>query len=372
MKQALWTLLIGLAVALAAAGTTASESPAPRPALWAVYYAWYETATGPHARWSQWSDDKTKALTPKPKSKAQPLIGYYDSDNPAVARWHVQLAKAAGMDAFLVSWWGATHISGTAFEKVILPVAVEEKFKVALCSELAQFHHDVNVLARQMAEVLARTKDSPAYLRVDGKPLVYLYQVPFDPKLTPQTFATLRRGVEARVGPVYWMMDKVTNANDRGMNFPDEWLKIPEIPMFGFYGTFSIRRIWQYTDLVPDYTRLVRQAHAAGKKTFLPAHPGHDNSGFRPNDFFVIPRDDGATLRGYLRAATDAGADAILLTSFNEWPETTVVEPSSSWADPYQYLRILAQWKGIAFKPPPLPEAPTSRKKPVSESSDKP
>jgi hypothetical protein len=33
---------------------------------------------------------------------------------------------------------------------------------------------------------------------------------------------------------------------------------------------------------------------------------------------------------GYLRAAIDAGADAILLTSFNEWPETTVAEPSSS------------------------------------------
>ena len=84
-----------------------------------------------------------------------------------------------------------------------------------------------------------------------------------------------------------------------------------------------------------------RQAHAAGKKVFLPAHPGHDNSGFRPNDFFVMPRDDGATLRGYLRAATDAGADAVLVTSFNEWPETTVVEPSSSWPDPYFYLKNL-------------------------------
>ena len=42
---------------------------------------------------------------------------------------------------------------------------------------------------------------------------------------------------------MYWMMDKVTNAGNRGLNFPDEWLKIPEIPLFGgFYGTFSIKR----------------------------------------------------------------------------------------------------------------------------------
>ena len=48
-------------------------------------------------------------------------------------------------------------------------------------------------------------------------------------------------------------------------------------------------------------------------------------------------------------------ADAILLTSFNEWPETTVVEPSSSWKDPYAYLKIVAEWRGIPFTPPPRP-----------------
>ena len=319
-----------------------------KPALWAVYYAWYQT----HGKSSMWTVDGTA----KPRSKAQPLIGYYDSDDPEVVRWHIRLAKAAGIDAFLVSWWGGANISGTAFETTILPIATEERFKVALCSELAQFHHDVRALARQTSDVLRRTKEGPAYLRVDGKPVIYLYQVPFAPKLTPETFGQLCRGVEAEVGPVYWMMDKVTNAGNRGLNLPDEWLKIPEIPLFGFYGTFSIKRVWKYEDLAPDYARLVQQAHAAGKKAFLPAHPGHDNSGFRPNDFFVIPRENDRTLRGYLRAATDAGADAVLLTSFNEWPETTVVEPSSSWSDPYDYLRILAEWKGIAFTAPPLPE----------------
>ena len=335
----------------------AAAPVATKPAVWAMYYAWYETATGPHRRWRHWSDDKTPAASPKPKSKAQPLVGYYDSDDPVVVRWHIQLAKAAGIDAFLVSWWGGANISGHAFEKVILPIAAKENFKVALCSELAQFHHDVKVLTRQTIEVLRQVKDSPGYLRVDGKPLVYLYQVPFAPKLTPATFDQLRRGVEAEVGPVYWMMDKVTNPGNRGMNFPEAWLKVSEIPLVGFYGTFSIKRIWKYEELAPDYARLAMQAHAAGKKVFLPVHPGHDNSGFRPNDNFVMPRDEGATLRGYLRAATDAAADVILLTSFNEWPETTVVEPSSSWKDPYLYLKIVAEWKGREFVRPAAPTA---------------
>ena len=326
-----------------------------RPALWAMYYAWYETAAGPHARWKQWSDDPTSVKNPMPKSRAQPLIGYYDSDNPEVTRWHMKLAKASGIDAFLVSWWGPANISGAAFEKVVLPVAAQENFKVAMCSELAQFHDDVKTVARQMAEVLRRTKDNPAYLHMNGKPVVYLYQVPFAPKLTTTTFIELRTLMEKEVGPVYWVMDKISNPNGAGLTIPDEWLEIPEIPMVGFYGTFSITRKYDYANLAPTYLHLAEQAHAVHKKIFLPVHPGHDNSAFRPDDHFVMPRENGKTLRGYLRAATEARADVVLLTSFNEWPETTVVEPSSSWADPYFYLKLLAKWKGVEFKTPPLP-----------------
>jgi hypothetical protein len=86
----------------------------------------------------------------------------------------------------------------------------------------------------------------------------------------------------------------------------------------------------------------------------LPVHPGHSNARYR-TDPYVMPRRDGQTLRDFLRAASDAGADAILLTSWNEWPETTVVEPSSTWADPYQDLRILADWKGLRFPDRPSP-----------------
>ena len=100
-------LLSGLAVASATAWSFAGElPPLGQPALWAVYYTWYQAATGTHGQWKTWIDETEKSPHPKPRSKAQPLIGYYDSDNPEVVRWHVRLAKAAGIDAFLVDWWG--------------------------------------------------------------------------------------------------------------------------------------------------------------------------------------------------------------------------------------------------------------------------
>ncbi|MBM3883440.1 MAG: hypothetical protein FJ387_27660 [Verrucomicrobia bacterium] len=58
-------------------------------------------------------------------------------------------AKAAGSEAFPVSWRGGANVSGRAFEQAILPVAAEQEFKVAVCSGLARFHHDAKPLRVQ-------------------------------------------------------------------------------------------------------------------------------------------------------------------------------------------------------------------------------
>ena len=46
-------------------------------------------------------------------AEAYPLAGVYDSDDPATVRRHIRLAKAAGIDGFLVDWWGpGIHAAG--------------------------------------------------------------------------------------------------------------------------------------------------------------------------------------------------------------------------------------------------------------------
>jgi hypothetical protein len=365
-----------IALFLTAGSTTGMALEDPRrPPVFAAYYVWYSTGPGPHGKWCSWGTpaqavdvngsrghDPSRFVTPGVRdisSAAYPLVGPYDSDDPEVVRWHIRLAKAAGIEAFLVSWWGPATwqavpgLTERAFEKVVLPIAEEEHFHVALIDETAQFNGDVGQVSRWAAEYLAKFKDSPAYLKIDGRPVYYLYQVCFNPKLKPAEARDLMRDVEAKVGRVYWMIDKISNADNR-LHLPEEWLNPPLGDAYVSYGTFSVFRQWRYEDLIDRYRNVVNQAHKAGLKMMMPAHPGHDNSRLR-NDPFVIPRDDGRTLRGYLWAVRDSGADFVLLTSWNEWPETTVVEPSSSWADPYQYLRIVAEFNGVEFKPPPEP-----------------
>jgi len=373
MKRAVFLPLIALLLAPLAA-LQAAEAPNPaKPMLFAAYYVWYHT--GDHLRqpWLHWTYPaaETNALAQKARlpgepaiaSAARPLAGFYDSADPAVAEWHVQLAKAAGIDAFLVSWWDTVNGLDKAFESGILAAAVKQGFKIALLDERAQFHNKMEDYQVMLTRALRKYKDSPAYLRLDGKPVVYLYQVAAKPGLTPEDFAALKKHVEAEVGPVYWIMDKIAHDagaqrsgdEDRVKCIPKEWLAAPGIDSFAFYGTFSNFRAHRYEELAGKYRYMAKLAHDAGKKMLLPVHPGHDNSHFR-DDPYVMPRRDGQTLRDYLRAATDAGADFIMVTSWNEWPETTVVEPSSTWPDPYLYLKILAEWKSVVFTAPPLPE----------------
>lgn len=343
--------------------------------LLAAYYCWYHSGDHPAKPWMHWTypASATNAVAlraqrpgePTMASVFRPLAGFYDSADPAVAEWHVKLARAAGIDAFLVDWWDAVNGLDKMVDEGIVAACERQGFPFALLDERAQFHSNAEEYRAMLARALRKYEDSPVYLRLDGRPAVYLYQVANDPGLNPATFIALKNHVEAEVGPVYWIVDKIAHdpkaarAGDahRVKCIPKDWLDTPGIDSFAFYSTFSNFKADRYEELIGKYRHLVQVAHGAGKKMLLPVHPGHDNSHFNPAPY-AMPRRDGQTLRDYLRAATDAGADFIMVTSWNEWPESTVVEPSSSWPDPYRYLRILAEWKGVAFGAGPLPPLP--------------
>ena len=364
---------------LAAAAIGMAMQAEERPLLVANYYVWYETAAHPKSPWAGWTRPEAttnakaiaaqRAGEPPPSSAARPLVGPYASSDPIIAGWHIQLAKNAGIDAFFVSWWGKHKNRDTNFDNGILAAADAANFKIAILDERAQFHTDFSWYKNFVVDTLKRYKNRRCYLHIDGRPVYYLYQVASEPSLTPARFIELKEHVESQVGPVYWIVDKIAhnpiaqreNKPDEIKKIPADWLHTKGIDAFGFYSTFSNFRAHRYEDLVGKFQYMANQAHLNGKKMLLPVHPGHNNAHFRDAPY-VMPRRDGQTLRDYLSATTAAKADIVMITSWNEWPETTVIEPSASWTDPYHDLRIIAQWRGAAFTPPPLPNANLSAK----------
>src|SRR6476659_3733945 len=106
MRQS-WFIFIAIAM-IGIRPTRGAVAPTKRPPVFAAYYVRYSTPDGPHRKWAGWRrDEAPPAREPAGiNAAAYPLIGPYDSDDPEVARWHIRLAQSAGIEAFLVSWWG--------------------------------------------------------------------------------------------------------------------------------------------------------------------------------------------------------------------------------------------------------------------------
>ena len=88
----------------------------------AYYYIWFDP--------SSWNRAKTD----------YPVLGRYSSDDPAVLRQHVQWAKAAGIDGFIVSWKNANRLSPRL--KRLTEVARDEDFKLVIIYQGLDFERD--------------------------------------------------------------------------------------------------------------------------------------------------------------------------------------------------------------------------------------
>lgn len=334
------------------------------PLVLAYYYTWYTAPTAKEG--THWGENATQFIFPPTfrhiNSTAYPLIGPYDSSREEIVRWHVRLAKAAGIDAFLVDWWGPagwqkpsgwTH---DVFVNSVLPVAEQEDFKVVLFDETPQFVDEFETVKEWTLQYIREFIDSPAWLHIDGEPVWAIYQL-WEGKLSADQGRELISAAEAECGPLYWIIDRMrARPADGGVGIelfaPKDWLTIDALDCISGYSMFSTWPVYKFQNIAPLYAHFVQSLHDAGKQACLPVHPGYHH----PDKDYVIPRRRGQSLREFWRAAVEANADMLAITSFNEWPETTVIEPAITWPDPYLYLRTVAELQGMKFQRPPLPD----------------
>ncbi len=63
-----------------------------------------------------------------------PIIGVYDSEDEDVIEYHILTAKAAGIDGFIVDWYGPDNSIDRSFKK-LLDISAKYDFKACICYE---------------------------------------------------------------------------------------------------------------------------------------------------------------------------------------------------------------------------------------------
>src|SRR5439155_15743171 len=117
------------------AGTSPTPAtPAPAIPLFAYYYQWFDP--------SSWNRAKIDF----------PELGRYSSDDPNVMRQHIELAKAAGINGFIVSW-KSTAVGNRRLHS-LAQIAAQENFKLAMIYQGLDFSRNPLPPSRVAADFL--------------------------------------------------------------------------------------------------------------------------------------------------------------------------------------------------------------------------
>lgn len=278
----------------------------------AFYYPWFGTPTGPTGVWRHWNPNLANYGIAH-----QPQIGFYDSKDLALLRQHVRAAKAAGIDTLIASWWGASRFEDEVLQQ-LLPIAQSEGMAVSVLIETGLACEDVRSALRYL---VAQRMQSPAWLRANGKPVVFFYSRVVN-AMEPDQFSAVFAEFD-----VFTMGDTMDMAQAE--------------PFDGVFAYNPVQDVNGYLGSLPGF---ITQHRGAGRIIAAAVVPGYDDTAIRTPGLRVDRQ--GGQL--YRRMWESAGtADWVTITTFNEWQEGSEIEPSVEHGGLYQQLTgtLGAAWR---------------------------
>ena len=279
-------------------GTPGAGGSLSFPIRAAFYYPWFAEA------WNQQGYN--------PFSRYEPSLGYYATTS--VVAQHVAAMQAAGIRAGIASWWG----QGSATDsRVPALLAAAGSFRWTLYHE-AEGSSDPSIaqIRADLTYIVDRYGTDPAYLRVGGKPVVFVYAGPSD-----------------------------------GCSMADRWEAANTVGAYVVLKVFSgYRTCAAQPDSWHQYAPAVARDHQAGYSFSI--SPGF----WKRSEATARLARDPARWAADVAAMVGSGEPWQLITTFNEWGEGTGVESTTQFGS--TYLDLLRGAPAPTSAPTAAPTAP--------------
>jgi hypothetical protein len=279
-----------------------SNKTNPIPIL-AYYYIWFDSTS--------WNRAKIDF----------PKLGTYSSDDRAVMRQHIQWAKAAGIDGFIVSWKG-TDVLNRRLEQLV-DVAEEENFKLAVIYQGLDFNRDplpVEKISTDLDIFIQRFSERKSFLLFE-KPMVIISGTW---KFSTEEITFVTQGRREIL---------LLLASERNL---DGYERLAELVDGNAYYWSSVNPE-TYSGYGEKLIAMSTAVHQHDGIWIAPAAPGFDARLVGGSS--VVERRDGETFRIQLNTAMSSSADALGIISWNEFSENSHIEPSEKYGT--RYLEIL-------------------------------
>jgi len=278
--------------------------------VFAYYYIWFDVGS--------WNRAKVD----------YPLLGNYSSDDIEIMRQHIQWAKAAGINGFIISWKSSDKLNPRLGQ--LIKLADRENFKLAIIYQGLDFERrplPYEQIAADLDYFITHYANHSVF-DIYEKPLI-IWSGTW--KYSREEITSVTQGRRDH------LLILASEKNVKG------YQRLADLVDGDAYYWSSVN-----PDTFPKYPEKLSSmgqiVHANGGLWIAPVAPGFDARLIGGTT--IVERKNGETLERELNTALLSSPDAIGLISWNEFSENSHIEPSVNYGS--HYLEILTDIRDAA------------------------